>query len=194
MTEAPKLKPCPFCGASDPSDVYVDRLQSDGRRWAVLCTATDCLVEGPHRATKREAIAAWNTRDDAEVQRLVAEARAEAIAEILRIVTAYRKEAGQRADGKTFQALDDLRWDLRDLADQSNDAPPRQVTPQEADVSAAYLLEWMTYHHLPLQLWQEDDGSWVIVDNSTGSVLGSGETAEIALRAALRALANGGEG
>lgn len=58
------LKPCPFCGASDTSDVYVDRLQNDGRRWAVRCDALDCIVEGPHRATKREAITAWNTRTD----------------------------------------------------------------------------------------------------------------------------------
>lgn len=63
-TKAQGLLPCPFCGASDPSDVFVNRLQSDGRRWTVYCTATDCLTEGPHRATKREAIAAWNTRSD----------------------------------------------------------------------------------------------------------------------------------
>ena len=65
-----ELKPCPFCGASDPSDVFVGRLQSDGRRWAVACEATDCLTEGPHRATKREAIAAWNTRATPKVKPL----------------------------------------------------------------------------------------------------------------------------
>jgi len=57
------LKPCPFCGASDPSEVFVDR--HEPRRWAVFCTALDCIVEGPHRATKREAIEAWNTRAQA---------------------------------------------------------------------------------------------------------------------------------
>ena len=61
-----KLAPCPFCGGSDPSEVYADRLQNDGRRWAVRCDFLDCIVEGPHRATKREAIAAWNSRAQKE--------------------------------------------------------------------------------------------------------------------------------
>jgi hypothetical protein len=51
-------------------------------------------------------------------------------------------------------------------------------------MTAAQLLEWMTHHHLPLQLWREEDGAWVIVDNSANHVLGSGETAEDAIRTA----------
>lgn len=59
---APELKPCPFCGARD---VFVER-RTDGYSWEVTCDAAECSVAGPVRATKREAIAAWNTRVDAE--------------------------------------------------------------------------------------------------------------------------------
>lgn len=38
------------------------------------------------------------------------------------------------------------------------------------------LLDWMTHHHLPLSLFREEDGSWVLVDNSDETVKGSGET------------------
>lgn len=57
------LKPCPFCGSDNAGDIWVDRLQQDGRRWAVVCRATDCIIDGPHRATRREAITAWNSRE-----------------------------------------------------------------------------------------------------------------------------------
>lgn len=51
-------------------------------------------------------------------------------------------------------------------------------------MTASQLLSWMTYHHLPLQLWREDEGLWVVVDGSSNNVLGSGETAEYAIRTA----------
>lgn len=55
------------------------------------------------------------------------------------------------------------------------------------DPDAGELLEWMTYHHLPLQLWCEaDDGSWVVVDASSDRALGFGGSAEDALQAAYK--------
>ena len=51
----------------------------------------------------------------------------------------------------------------------------------------AWLLEWMTFHHLPLALHRESDddgGNWVVVDNSAWAVLGSGGSAFAALQAA----------
>ena len=53
----------------------------------------------------------------------------------------------------------------------------------------AVLLEWMTFYHRPLSLHQEayeDGGNWVVVDNSTGAVLGSGESSFAALSAAYK--------
>ncbi len=44
------------------------------------------------------------------------------------------------------------------------------------------LLEWMTFHHLPLSIYSEESvGMWVVVDNSIHAVLGSGETVFAAL-------------
>lgn len=52
---------------------------------------------------------------------------------------------------------------------------------------AERLLEWMTFHHLPLQLWREEEGGpWVVVDASSDRVLGSGGSAHDALIAARR--------
>ena len=44
------------------------------------------------------------------------------------------------------------------------------------------LLEWMSSHHLPLELFREEETElWVVVDSSAGYVLASGETARGAL-------------
>jgi hypothetical protein len=52
-------------------------------------------------------------------------------------------------------------------------------------MDAAALLDWMTYHRLPLHLYREQETeTWAIVDASTNTVLGSGESAEDALREA----------
>jgi len=52
MTE---LKPCPFCGAHDPSH------QTDyGDESQFVCGV--CDARGPMKRTYHEAIAAWNTR------------------------------------------------------------------------------------------------------------------------------------
>lgn len=58
--DSPTLAPCPFCGSTTSLDY--DRRVLDPNRWSVSCCATDCICEGPSRATKREAIAAWNHR------------------------------------------------------------------------------------------------------------------------------------
>lgn len=44
------------------------------------------------------------------------------------------------------------------------------------------LLNWMTYCHAPLSLFrEEDDGPWIVADNSNDTVVGSGANAEEAL-------------
>lgn len=43
-------------------------------------------------------------------------------------------------------------------------------------MTAEHLLDWMTHHHLPLQIFREEDGGWVVVDGSQSTVLASGET------------------
>ncbi len=43
------------------------------------------------------------------------------------------------------------------------------------------LMEWMTNYHSPLQLLAGEDGLWVVVDNSTGIILGSGASVFSAL-------------
>lgn len=56
-------------------------------------------------------------------------------------------------------------------------------------VTADDLLDWLTHHHLPLQVWREDEddgGSWVVVDASNNAVLASGGCAQSALAEAYR--------
>ncbi len=45
------------------------------------------------------------------------------------------------------------------------------------------LLDWMTHHHLPLSLSREEDGGWVVVNNSDDTVKGSGASTFDALLA-----------
>ena len=49
---------------------------------------------------------------------------------------------------------------------------------------AERLLDWLTDHHLPLQLWREASGGWVVSDGSNDAGLGYGATAHEALIAA----------
>jgi Lar family restriction alleviation protein len=56
------LKPCPFCG--EKSDLSIRSLCG-----VVVCTV--CSAEGPCRGTKKEIIAAWNTRIDPQREQLV---------------------------------------------------------------------------------------------------------------------------
>lgn len=81
-----KLKSCPFCGNNIAVGVF-DANELDGRDtddcvknpyYAVCCSMNDYGIETPNwkagcgasggfHAAKEEAIAAWNTRDDKEV-------------------------------------------------------------------------------------------------------------------------------
>ena len=56
------LKPCPFCG--EKSDLSIRSLCG-----VVVCTV--CSAEGPCRGTKKEIIAAWNTRIDPQREQMV---------------------------------------------------------------------------------------------------------------------------
>lgn len=60
--------------------------------------------------------------------------------------------------------------------------PCQNVRPGDKPPSSDELLDWMTYNHLPLELFREDEtGLWVVVDTSKGHVLASGETTTDAL-------------
>lgn len=59
--------------------------------------------------------------------------------------------------------------------------PCQNVSPEQKRqailLEPDYLLDWMTYHHLPLELFREEEtGLWVVVDASCGVVKGSGES------------------
>ncbi|MBE3087716.1 MAG: Lar family restriction alleviation protein [Chloroflexi bacterium] len=65
----PKLKPCPFCGASGDGLLMVDktiRAEMVGEQiYYVQCAmqrGLGCEVHGPIRSTPEEAAAAWNMR------------------------------------------------------------------------------------------------------------------------------------
>jgi Lar family restriction alleviation protein len=53
-----RLKPCPFCGATDDDDMIGFIVTPYA--WAVLCLA--CQAQGPLTFPKSKAIAAWNLR------------------------------------------------------------------------------------------------------------------------------------
>lgn len=85
-----------------------------------------------------------------------------------------------------------VTWDQRaeDLAYADREVERiMAATDEEILRDPGFLLEWMTAHHLPLQLYREadeDGGNWVVVDNSSNAVLGSGGCAHEALIAAHR--------
>jgi len=55
------LAKCPFCGQADEgnSELSVKKNNINGNR-AVFCE--NCMTHGPQKATKEEAIEAWNRR------------------------------------------------------------------------------------------------------------------------------------
>lgn len=69
MTDAPKLKPCPFCGGD--ASLFEDYGHSTA--WEVGCFNGDCLIKpNVWEKTKAATIAAWNARHTPpEVQALV---------------------------------------------------------------------------------------------------------------------------
>ncbi|MEO1110567.1 MAG: hypothetical protein AAFX90_21900 [Pseudomonadota bacterium] len=64
----------------------------------------------------------------------------------------------------------------------------RQKAAEEATDHAFRILEWMTYYHRPLSLFQEEEAGWVVADNSNNTVVASGETAFDALSRAHKRL------
>lgn len=57
MTDTPLLLGCPFCGSKAR---YDDTALLDGV--FIECSKPTCWAQGPVRATKGRAIAAWNRR------------------------------------------------------------------------------------------------------------------------------------
>lgn len=55
-----ELKPCPFCGIIPIFDFDPDT----NNHWFV-CITDGCIGSGPVRKNKKQAIIAWNTRNDA---------------------------------------------------------------------------------------------------------------------------------
>jgi hypothetical protein len=187
VTDAQELLPCPFCGG-EASDTPPNCHQStpydptDRMYPIVRCKSCGGTAEGAcndgridNRSTA-SAVAAWNTRaDTAEVIALRAE-RDALLAERNEALTNIRAYQVGVAVGRS-------EGDAT-LAVRAENASLRKR------VEAADALDWMTYHQLPLQLWREcddDSGLWVIVDNSKGEIIASGETAEDALIDAYRA-------
>lgn len=63
-----KLKPCPFCGGV--ADVYSleetithDKYQLHSVNWTAECSECGCVIGGKYH-TRKEAIKAWNWRDN----------------------------------------------------------------------------------------------------------------------------------
>lgn len=98
-------------------------------------------------------------------------------------IAAWNRRASQAAPAEEWEACTCGPCPLHPAAPAPSDG-------LREEPCAGTLLEWMTYHGQPLQLWREADesgiseGSWVVVDNHKGTVMGSGPTAEEALREA----------
>lgn len=59
-----ELKPCPHCKSPNVS-INADILRDVDVPAFIICY--NCLAEGPKMGTEKEAIAAWNTRDDSAI-------------------------------------------------------------------------------------------------------------------------------
>lgn len=70
MSEAPELKPCPFCGNSPEKDLLASTL-SQGF-WVGVKHRKACIIKDLTHIwgkTEAEAMSTWNTRSDlAEIQ------------------------------------------------------------------------------------------------------------------------------
>ena len=69
MTNAPDLKPCPFCGGDAKLISCMGNRLDNGPPWyetkrRVVCSASDCSGAANPAFTDADAIAAWNTRTD----------------------------------------------------------------------------------------------------------------------------------
>lgn len=72
------LKPCPFCGSKPKWDKSRRNFEDDKNAfYSLYCDNDNCgVVETYWHPSKELAIAAWNTRPAADVERLVEAARA----------------------------------------------------------------------------------------------------------------------
>lgn len=61
MSEAPELKPCPFC-ACEMMNVCESGTRHAGWEFTVECL--NCGADGPYASTPQKASATWNTRAD----------------------------------------------------------------------------------------------------------------------------------
>lgn len=55
-----KLKPCPFCGSTDPLIVTFSTFGSDEKEYGFYCW--NCKTKGPHAPSEELAAKAWNRR------------------------------------------------------------------------------------------------------------------------------------
>lgn len=58
-----ELKPCPFCGRTDTTEISHYR---DSGSWWHFVECTECMANGPVGKLKRQAVDAWNDRRVAE--------------------------------------------------------------------------------------------------------------------------------
>lgn len=101
-----KLKPCPFCGGSNP------RLEGMSNRY-VRCGNEGCDAMGPSEANDRPAVAAWNAaprRDDVPVAVAVEQ-------ETLHDKYTRSALTGLLASGPNDCRFDELIYDSRTFAD-----------------------------------------------------------------------------
>ena len=60
MIDKIKLKPCPFCGSTDPFMFTCSTLGSDETRYGFYCW--NCKTKGPQAPSEKLAAEAWNRR------------------------------------------------------------------------------------------------------------------------------------
>lgn len=85
MTDTPiaEVVPCPFCGHKEPR-AFVNQYPDGPDSFGIQCCGGDCAITGPERDTREEAITAWNTRAQSDVERELLGALAE-IADIYEV-------------------------------------------------------------------------------------------------------------
>lgn len=187
MTPTPQEPRCAKCGhpksnhpyrhpfVSIAQDAAMDRLVSEGQRCdAMRCAECDCENGGDE--------CTWITPANPEVTPQERHADTErnlilngTLTDLDQIINSHDPETDTSINNAVWGRLDKMACEIE----------ARSMTPQEA---AKVLLEKMTHHHLPLALMTEadDEGKhlqWVLVDASSNTLLGSGETALEALRA-----------
>lgn len=99
MTDAPQLKPCPFCGGRDIRfDVLYIKMSCRG-----------CYAEGPEAVRKTEAINAWNTRPESDGERILIRCLASLAAAISLLERTPKAKKAAPSDKMFEQMLTDYR-------------------------------------------------------------------------------------